>query len=72
MPYSKYLRQVGRNIRSARVRRGLRQVDVEAEIGLEYKHYQKIEGGKVNVSLETLYRLSKFYRVKVEELVKKQ
>jgi len=71
MNFSQYLQQVGRNIKAARVRRGLRQVDVEEQIGLEYKHYQKIEAGKVNISLETLYRLAKLFRVSVEELTRK-
>ncbi len=71
MAFRGYLKQVGRNIKAARVRRGLRQVDVEEEIGLEYKHYQKIESGIVNVSLETLYRLAKLYRVGVDELTRK-
>ena len=71
MAFPQYLKQVARNIRAARVRRGLRQVDVEEKIGLEYKHYQKIEAGKVNISLETLYRLAKLFKVEVDELTKK-
>ncbi len=65
-----YLRQVGRNIRAARIRLGLKQIDVHVESGITYRHYQNIEAGKVNISLETLFRLAHLYKVKVEELVR--
>lgn len=70
MKFQNYLQQVGRNIKAARVRRGFKQTDVEDEIGLTYRHYQSIEAGKVNVTLETLFRLSKLFHVSVEELLK--
>jgi transcriptional regulator with XRE-family HTH domain len=68
--FSTYLRQIGRNIKGARQKRGLRQSDVETAAGLSYRHYQNIEAGKVNVTIETLFRLSKLYKVHVEDLVK--
>ena len=68
--FDSYLQQVGRNLKAARIRRGLKQTDIEEKIGLTYRHYQSIEAGKVNVTLETLYRLSKLFRVPVEELLK--
>ena len=69
MLFSKYLEQVGRNIRAARIKAELRQVDIEEKIGLNYRHYQDIEAGKSNLSIETLYRLAKLFKVDVKELV---
>ncbi|MEW6056607.1 MAG: helix-turn-helix transcriptional regulator [Bdellovibrionota bacterium] len=66
----RYLRQVGLNIRSMRERCGLRQIDVQEKTGLNHRHYQNIEAGKVNVTVETLCKLAKLFRVKIEELVK--
>lgn len=69
MGFGKYLQHVGRNIKAARIRAGLRQVDIEEKIGLNYRHYQDIEAGKSNLSLETLCRLAKLFKVDIEELV---
>jgi transcriptional regulator with XRE-family HTH domain len=67
--FDNYLRQIGKNIRSARVKAGLAQVEVHERSGITYRHYQNIEAGKVNVSLQTLFRLARLYQTKVEELV---
>lgn len=69
MAFNKYLQRVGRNIKSARLKAGLRQVDIEEKIGLNYRHYQNIEAGKSNLTLETLFRLAKLFKVSVKELV---
>ena len=70
--FDDYLKHVGRNIKDCRQGNGLRQIDIQEKIGLEYKHYQRIEAGSVNVSLETLYRLSVVFNVEVEQLVKQR
>lgn len=66
-----YLKQVGRNIKAARVRAGLTQQDVEEKCGLEYKHYQRIEAGKIDLKLTTINRLAKLFKVAEEELTKR-
>jgi transcriptional regulator with XRE-family HTH domain len=68
--FQKYLRQLGKNIKVIRTSRGLKQIDVSTDSGVSYRHYQSIEAGNVNVTIETLYRLSRLYRVGIEELVK--
>ncbi len=70
LKFSQYLRQVGRNLKAARAKSGMKQVDVSLFSGLSYRHYQSIEAGKVNVTLETLFRLSRLYKVDVQDLVK--
>lgn len=42
--------------------RGLRQEDME-KFGLSYKYYQRIEAGKVNVTLKTLEKIAKAFGV---------
>lgn len=64
-----YLRRIGRNIRNARIRAGLRQIDVNMQIGLTYRHYQNIEAGKINCTISTLCRLAKLFRTSVSALV---
>jgi DNA-binding XRE family transcriptional regulator len=70
MHFKVYLRTLGRNIKAARLKRGLKQVEVYEGCGLTYRHYQSIEAGKVNVTVETLYRLARLYEVRVQDLVK--
>ena len=65
-----YLKQLGRNIRAARVRCGLRQVDVEAWGVVSWRHYQKIESGLINVKVGTLLDLAKLYKTTVDEFTK--
>ena len=64
-----YLKQVGKNIRKAREKSVLRQIDVEEKTGLTYRHYQSIEAGKINVTISTLFRLARLFKVKVSDLV---
>ena len=65
-----YLKQIGRNLKAARARRGYRQQDIEELIGLNNRHYQNIEAGKVNVRIGTLRDLAKLFKTTVEELVR--
>jgi transcriptional regulator with XRE-family HTH domain len=64
------LGQLGRNIRAARIRCGLKQVEVQEGSGITYRHYQNIEAGRVNVTVETLCRLAKLFNMPLEELVR--
>jgi transcriptional regulator with XRE-family HTH domain len=64
-----FLKKLGKNIKAAREKRGLRQTDVQDKIGLTYRHYQSIEAGRVNPTVETLFRLAGLYRVKVKDLL---
>jgi transcriptional regulator with XRE-family HTH domain len=63
-----HLRQLGKNIKAARVECGLKQVEVYEGCGLTYRHYQNIEAGKVNVTVDTLIRLSNLFKVSIQDL----
>jgi DNA-binding XRE family transcriptional regulator len=67
--FKRYLRQVVQKIRDGRAQKGLRQTDVAEMVGLNYRHYQRIEAGTVNLKLETLYRLSKLFGVSVTDII---
>ncbi len=70
MSFRTYLKKLGRRLARHRLRRGLKQTDVQEKCGITYRHYQNIEAGKVNVKIETLYLLARLYRVRVEQLVR--
>ncbi len=65
-------REVGRNLRDARKKAGLRQKEVVAVSGVAYRHYQNIEAGRVNVTLETLCRLAEAFGTSVSELTRER
>jgi transcriptional regulator with XRE-family HTH domain len=48
---------LGQRIRELRVAKGLTQWEM-AERGLSYKYYQRIEAGKVNLTLNSLEKLA--------------
>jgi transcriptional regulator with XRE-family HTH domain len=63
-------RKVGKRVARLRAGRELTQQEFAERAGLDYKYVQRIEGGKVNVSLATLLRLAKALRVRLPELLK--
>jgi transcriptional regulator with XRE-family HTH domain len=58
---------LGQRIRELRVAKGLTQWEM-AERGLSYKYYQRIEAGKVNLTLNSLEKLATALDVAVGEL----
>jgi transcriptional regulator with XRE-family HTH domain len=66
--YSRLLKQVSQNITRLRKARGLTQEDM-IRYGFNYRHYQKLESGKHSLSLYTLHRLGKAFRVSVQALL---
>ena len=58
---------LGQRIRELRLAKGLTQSDM-AERGLSYKYYQKIEAGKVNLTLKSLAKLAAALGVEVSDL----
>ena len=67
MTDERLLRLVGKRVRELRLAKGLRQEDM-CQFGFEYKYYQRIEYGQKNLSLKTLNKLSKAFRVPISKL----
>ena len=59
---------MGNRIRELRKARDLRQEDM-ARFGLSYKYYQRIEAGKVNMTLKTLEKIAGALGVDAAELL---
>lgn len=62
--FDRLLRNVSKNIKRFRQDSGLTQMDM-ADHGFNYRHYQRIESGKSGYNLQTLFRLSKVFKVKI-------
>ena len=56
-------------IKALRQQRGLLQKQVAAEIDLGPSHYNKIENGQRELSVEVLCRLARFYGLTVDEVL---
>lgn len=68
MSYARFRQKVALKIKKARQRAGITQEGMEKH-GFNIRHYQDIEGGKVNITLKTFYRLAQVFKVSPEKLV---
>ena len=68
MKFNSYKQRVASNIKSARKEAGMTQEDMQ-KYGFNWRHYQEVEVGRINISLETLFRRSKIFKVPVSKLV---
>lgn len=66
---AKVRREIGSNIRRARKNKGLKQVEVAVDAGINPSYYGKIERGAVNPSLEKLHRIIKALKVKSSDIL---
>jgi len=58
---------IGNRIKEIRRAKGLRQEDME-QFGISYKYYQKVEGGKVNVTLGTLEKIADALEIDAKDM----
>lgn len=61
MEMEQFLKEFGRTLKTTRKQMGLSQVTAAQNMRIDYRHYQNIEGGKINLRLDTLMKLVKFY-----------
>jgi len=63
MEYSEYLQSIGQTLKWLRRENGVTQAKLAEATKLNYRHYQNIEAGRVNISIESLIRLSAFLAI---------
>lgn len=66
--YQKLLRGIAAKVRELRLARGLTQ-EAMAELGFNYRFYQKVESGSYSPNLRTLHRLARALKVGVRDLM---
>ncbi len=66
--YDRLLKKISANIKRARTKAGLTQMDM-VDYGFNYRHYQRVESGEAGYNLMTLFRLSKVFKIPVKELL---
>lgn len=63
MEMEAFLKEFGKALKTTRKQMGLSQVTAAQNMRIDYRHYQNIEGGKINLRLDTLIKLVKFYNL---------
>src|SRR3954470_8559765 len=63
MEMESFLKEFGTQLKTTRKAMGLSQVNAAQQMHIDYRHYQNIEGGKINLRLDTLIKLVKFYNL---------
>lgn len=66
--YSKLIQNIAENIKKHRKKCGFTQAQM-IEFGFDVKNYQKLEYGKHQFSLHTVFRLSKAFECSIEDLI---
>ena len=64
-------RDLSINLRYLRTSRRLTQSEMSADIDIDMKAYAKYEEGRSEPTIDTLIRISEYYGITVDELVKK-
>ena len=60
---------IGRNIRTARHEKGLRQAEMADRLGISTTHYSNLERGSRNISLSLLYGICLILNTSIEEIL---
>jgi len=60
---------IAENIKKIREDKALMQKEVYTEIGLKPAHYNKLEKGSIEPSVDILDRLSAFYSITIDDIV---
>jgi transcriptional regulator with XRE-family HTH domain len=55
---ARVIREIGGRVRAVREAAGLTQEEAAARSGIDYKRWQRIETGGVNVTIRTLIRIA--------------
>ncbi len=65
----KFLKNMGNNIKTYRLKTGLSQDNFAYECGLERAYYGKVERGKSNISVFTLKRIANGLKIETYKLL---
>ncbi|MGV7928478.1 MAG: helix-turn-helix domain-containing protein [Spirochaetota bacterium] len=64
-----FLKLIGKNIRMEREKAMLTQEQMAELNGIDYKYYQKIEYGEVNITIRTLYKICEKLKIHPKQIL---
>jgi transcriptional regulator with XRE-family HTH domain len=62
-------KKIGENIKKARIKANLTQVEVANKVEMNVNYYARIERGEVRASFDTLERIFKVLKVKSSDIL---
>lgn len=69
MNEDEYIQATGSKIKNIRLGLGIKQIDLAIKMGIEDSALRRIESGKTNPSLRTLYRIAEAMEIRVQDLL---
>jgi DNA-binding XRE family transcriptional regulator len=60
------------SLRKLRKNQALTQVQFSETVGIDYRHYQEMEAGRVDPKISTIYKISRTFKVAVTELLPRE
>jgi len=63
-------KKLGENLKSAREKAGLTQVEIAGKVGINSNYYAKVERSERNPSLKTMEKIAKVLKTTVSDLLK--
>ena len=70
--FQKFLKLMGSNLKKARIDQGFTQEKLAEINNIDYKYYQRIEAGNVNITMKTLCKLSESLKINPVKLFDKE
>lgn len=67
--FDEFLKLIGKNIRMEREKAMLTQEQMAELNGIDYKYYQKIEYGEVNITIRTLYKICEKLKINPKQIL---
>jgi transcriptional regulator with XRE-family HTH domain len=68
--FDDYLKKIGKKIQSLRKEKGLTQEDFDSgDFPISVRTLQEIEAGRTNLTIKSIYNISKHLKVKPHELL---
>lgn len=64
-----YILKVCENIKQKRIQSGMKQIELASEIGIDDSSLRRIESGRTNPTLKTLYKIAVALKIDVAELL---
>jgi transcriptional regulator with XRE-family HTH domain len=68
MTEEEYIKDVCKKIKEIRVKKKMTQLELASKIGIDDSSLRRIESGKTNPTLKTIYRIASAFEIEVTEI----
>jgi transcriptional regulator with XRE-family HTH domain len=69
MSEEEFVLYVCRKIKDARIQKGIKQVDLATDLGIDDSNLRRLENGRTSPTLKTLFRIANALEIKVSDLL---